>query len=88
MILEGVEKRPIASVDTVRKAARRGDLRYALIGGNCGLEGSFSHCTRALRWIRAHSVDVTRAAGLGDGGFLFELRPHGLTRSQHGRRRR
>jgi 4-amino-4-deoxy-L-arabinose transferase-like glycosyltransferase len=88
MILEGVERRPIATVEAVRKAARRGDLRYALIGGNCGLKVSFSHCSRALRWIRAHSVDVTRAAGVGDSGFVFELRPHGITRSNDGRRGR
>ena len=76
MILESVERRPITSVASVRRAVRRGELRYALIGGSCGSapRPSFK-CHAAVRWIRAHSVDVTREAGLGSSGFVFRLLP-------------
>jgi hypothetical protein len=90
MILENVEKRPMTSLSVVRAAAERGQVRYVLIGGSCGVARNFQrkHCSAGVRWARAHSVDVTAAAGLGSRGYLFELRPHGLTRSQHGGRTR
>jgi 4-amino-4-deoxy-L-arabinose transferase-like glycosyltransferase len=76
MILESVERRPITSVARIRRAVRRGELRYALIGGSCGSapRPSFK-CHAAVRWIRAHSVDVTRQAGLGSSGLVFRLLP-------------
>ena len=85
MILESVERRPITSVARVRRAVRRGELRYALIGGSCGTarRPSFK-CHAAVRWIRAHSVDVTRETGLGSSGFVFRLLPSGQWRG-HGR---
>jgi 4-amino-4-deoxy-L-arabinose transferase-like glycosyltransferase len=88
LVLEGVEKRPIATVRTVRAAARRGDLRYALIGGACGRARSIArkHCSPAVRWIRAHSVELRGVAGIEQPGLLFELRPHSLIRSQRGGR--
>ena len=85
MILESVERRPIASVRRVRGAVRRGELRYALIGGSCGSarKPSFK-CSAAVRWIRAHSVDVTREADPGSKGFVFRLLPSGQGKG-HGR---
>ena len=85
MILESVERRPITSVARVRRAVRRGELRYALIGGSCGTarRPSFK-CHAAVRWIRAHSVDVTRETGLGSSGFVFRLLPSGQGKG-HGR---
>jgi hypothetical protein len=88
MILSNVGKLPITSMGAVRAAALRGDLRYALVGGSCGRAHSIKrkHCLPALRWIRAHGVDVTSATGIQSPGLLYHLRPGVLTRSQHGRR--
>ena len=90
IIFEGVDKRPIASLATVRAAARRGDLRYVMLGGTCGRARSvrYKHCSPAVRWIRAHSVEVRGVAGIKEPGLLFKVRPRGLMRSQHGSRPR
>jgi len=74
MILDGVERTPITSVGRVRSAVRSGQLRYALIGGSCGSARKPPlKCTRAVRWIRAHSVDVTSETGVGSSGYVFRL---------------
>jgi hypothetical protein len=89
MIVSSVAKHQITSASTIRAAFQRGDVRYALMGGSCARARSltYKHCLPALRWIRAHGVDVTKAAGMQSSGLsLFQLRPGVITRSQHGRR--
>lgn len=79
IILNGVQKRPIASLRTVRAAAVRGDLRYAMIGGTCGRARSVAHkrCSTTVRWIRAHSVPLPGLAGIRQPGLFFEIRTGG-----------
>ncbi|MEA2375333.1 MAG: hypothetical protein QOD53_1796, partial [Thermoleophilaceae bacterium] len=93
MILAGVNRQVLVSQARVAAAVRRGELRYALVGGACGRARRIEtkrHCPPAVRWVRLHGVDVSHAAGLPGRGLLFRLRAAAggvhPTRSQHGRR--
>jgi 4-amino-4-deoxy-L-arabinose transferase-like glycosyltransferase len=87
MVLASVNALPIVTVSKLSDAVRSGTLRYALIGGSCGVAThieSKPHCLPAVRWVRTHGVDVTREAGIKSPGLLFRLRAGGLTGSQRG----
>jgi len=65
LVLDNPSNRPLVPVAALRAAVRNGQVRYALLGPDCrelthrGLPG----CADS-RWVRAHGVDVTAAAGL------------------------
>jgi 4-amino-4-deoxy-L-arabinose transferase-like glycosyltransferase len=52
-----------------------GQLRFAVINGACGshTERTNPVCSTGAAWVRAHGVDVSRAAGLPHTHVLYEL---------------
>jgi 4-amino-4-deoxy-L-arabinose transferase-like glycosyltransferase len=66
---------PVESVSALEHKVRRGEVRYALIGGSCGTAPatSLDGCPDAIRWVRRHASDVTAEAGLPGSGLLFRL---------------
>jgi 4-amino-4-deoxy-L-arabinose transferase-like glycosyltransferase len=60
---------PLTSVAELKRAIARGEVRYAFINSLCGPHSTriTSGCAPAARWVRAHSRDVSRRAGLAPG---------------------
>jgi 4-amino-4-deoxy-L-arabinose transferase-like glycosyltransferase len=72
--LTSVRRRPVVTTAFLEQAVRRGQVRYLLIGGSCGSRspGAVARCPAAVRWARAHSVEVSRQAHL-QRGLLFRF---------------
>jgi 4-amino-4-deoxy-L-arabinose transferase-like glycosyltransferase len=60
---------PFTTVAELGRAIARGEVRYAFLNSLCGPHSSktTSGCAPAARWVRAHSTDVSRRAGLAPG---------------------
>jgi 4-amino-4-deoxy-L-arabinose transferase-like glycosyltransferase len=62
LVIRNVDRRPLISAAALREKARRGELRYALLGSQCGGASSVRHslraCPPAARWARAHGESV------------------------------
>jgi 4-amino-4-deoxy-L-arabinose transferase-like glycosyltransferase len=60
---------PLTSVAELKRTIARGEVRYAFINSLCGPHATkiTSGCAPAARWVRAHSIDVSRHAGLAPG---------------------
>jgi 4-amino-4-deoxy-L-arabinose transferase-like glycosyltransferase len=68
LVLDNESDRPLVSVATLRAAVRRGQVRYALLGPRClRSQNRRQPGCRDSRWVRAHGVDVSAAAGLWPG---------------------
>lgn len=67
--------RPLTSVARLRALIARGEVHYALIEPRCVPDRipRSPGCAPAARWVRAHAVDVSRAAGLHANGTLWRL---------------
>ena len=78
MVLTSVHNRPIVPVARLADAVHRGQVRFILMVGACGRKplGSLSGCPPSWRWARAHSVDVSKQAGLPGRGLLFRFTQH------------
>jgi 4-amino-4-deoxy-L-arabinose transferase-like glycosyltransferase len=75
LILSTLNARVFTSVARLRALAQAGEVRYAFIGSVCGPHSppSNADCTAPARWVVAHGVDVSRAAGMPRGGMLWRL---------------
>ena len=72
LMLTSYQGRPLLSAARLAQLVAAGDVRYILLGsGDCAPTG----CAPVVRWAHAHARDVSRAAGVGPPGTLFELRP-------------
>jgi 4-amino-4-deoxy-L-arabinose transferase-like glycosyltransferase len=63
------DNRSVVSADELAGLVAAGQVRTALVGSGCTTAG----CTSLERWIRAHGVDVSRAAGDPQPGSVFAL---------------
>ena len=68
--------RPVTTTAKLRAQVDSGQVHYALVGGVCGNPNRalIVNCPAIVRWTRAHSVDVSRAAGLHHRGVLFAFK--------------
>jgi 4-amino-4-deoxy-L-arabinose transferase-like glycosyltransferase len=76
LIATSVQQRPLVTIARLRREIAAGHVRYVLFANECGSDNplAVSHCVGVLRWLRAQSTDVSRAAGLGTSGVLFRIR--------------
>ena len=75
LILEAYYGQPLVGVPSLAAAVRSGAVRYALLGSTCSphARDRLTGCSPDARWIRAHGVDVSRAAGQPDPGLVYRL---------------
>ncbi len=75
VVLTTYEARPLTTVAQLRRLIARGDVRYALLTGLCGVHTARTNaaCSPAALWVRAHAKDVSREAGLARGQVLWLL---------------
>jgi len=69
LMLTTYNGRPFTSVSALKRTIARGEVRYAFINSLCGPHSpkTTSGCAPAALWVRAHSTDVSRRAGLAPG---------------------
>jgi 4-amino-4-deoxy-L-arabinose transferase-like glycosyltransferase len=62
LVLRNVNFRPLISTPELVRTVRAGDLRYVLLGSQCGGSVTSSHfrhrCPPAVGWVRAHGREV------------------------------
>lgn len=77
-VLAANDARPLESVAELRGDIATGRVRTVLLGAPCAVFTSdvFTGCSPLARWVRAHGVDVSRAAGQPYTGFVWAF-PHG-----------
>jgi hypothetical protein len=75
LILTAAAARPVVGVGRLAHAVATGQVRSALVGSTCGPLSAdpLNGCSAAARWIRAHGVDVSRAAGQPHPGLVYAL---------------
>ena len=69
--------RQLVTPDRLARDAQRGNVRYVLSGarGCTRVHHRSTACEPALRWVKAHGVNVSYAVRLGHGRLLYRL-PH------------
>ncbi|QEC50346.1 glycosyltransferase family 39 protein [Baekduia soli] len=99
LMLTGTWGRPLVSTRRLAALVRAGEVRTALVGDSCTAlsPNRWDGCSAPARWIRAHGVDVSAAAGQPHAGFVYALGPAAPARraparaasvTRHDRRRR
>jgi 4-amino-4-deoxy-L-arabinose transferase-like glycosyltransferase len=83
LVLTSVDGRPLVTPGALAAAVGRGDVRYAIMGDRCSRAGTPA-CAPPARWVRAHGIDVSRAAGQPRPGFLYRLVARTPTRATGG----
>jgi 4-amino-4-deoxy-L-arabinose transferase-like glycosyltransferase len=75
LMLTGTWGRPLVSTAQLARLVASGAVRTALVGDNCTRLSTnpWVGCSAPARWIRAHGVDVSRAAGQPHAGFVYAL---------------
>jgi len=75
LLLTSTYGRPLVSVSALARLAAAGQVRYALVGDSCTPTSPdpWTGCSPAARWIRAHGIDVSRAAGQPHRGLVYEI---------------
>ena len=73
LILTAAHARPVVGVRRLAQRVASGQVRSALVGATCGRRSSdpATGCSPTARWIRAHGVDVSRAAGQPHPGLVY-----------------
>jgi 4-amino-4-deoxy-L-arabinose transferase-like glycosyltransferase len=67
LMLTSYDSRPLLTPAQLAYLVATGKVRYVMVGrGRCTPGGTLA-CVPVVRWARAHSVDVSRAAGLPRG---------------------
>ena len=93
LMLTGTYGRPLVSTRELAHLVATGQVRTALLGDSCTplSPNRWDGCSAPARWIRAHGLDVSRAAGQPHRGFVYALAPGGFgrvplrTAARHGR---
>jgi 4-amino-4-deoxy-L-arabinose transferase-like glycosyltransferase len=75
VILTTYDARVFTNIAKLERLIARGEVRYAFLNSFCGRHVSAVNaaCSAPARWVRAHGIDVSRAAGLSRGGILWRL---------------
>jgi 4-amino-4-deoxy-L-arabinose transferase-like glycosyltransferase len=75
LVLTTYDGRVFTSVAALKRLIAEGKVRYAFLNTFCTrrLQSVNPACSEPARWIRAHGTDVSRAAGLRNGGVLWRL---------------
>ncbi|HUB74626.1 MAG TPA: glycosyltransferase family 39 protein [Solirubrobacteraceae bacterium] len=75
LVLTSYDARVFTSVAQLERLIAAGKVRYAFLNTFCaGRARSVNPaCSGPVRWVRAHGSDVSRQAGLGQGGLLYLL---------------
>ncbi len=75
LVLTTYDARVFTSVPELQRLIAQGKVRYAFLNTFCTAEASAVNpaCSAPVRWVRAHGTDVSRAAGLPQGGLLYLL---------------
>jgi hypothetical protein len=62
-------------VPKLKRLIAEGQVRYAFLNTFCTRRASLRNpaCSAPAKWVRAHGSDVSRAAGLSQGGLLYRL---------------
>jgi 4-amino-4-deoxy-L-arabinose transferase-like glycosyltransferase len=89
LVLIATDARSVVPPGTLERAVALGEVRFALLGSSCTSASTdrVLGCSPAARWIRAHGIDVSRAAGQPHSGLVYALgplsagRPRGTTTS-------
>ncbi|UTI64473.1 glycosyltransferase family 39 protein [Paraconexibacter antarcticus] len=86
LVLAANDARPLVTVPQLRRDIVTHRVRIVLLGAPCAVftPDVFTGCSPLARWVRAHGVDVSRAAGQPYTSFVYAF-PHGVgsrTRSQ------
>jgi hypothetical protein len=76
LILTATNGRPLVSTRTLARLVAEGAVRTAIVGDSCSVVSPdrWAGCSAPARWVRAHGVDVSRAAGQPHAGFVYALR--------------
>jgi 4-amino-4-deoxy-L-arabinose transferase-like glycosyltransferase len=74
LMLTGTAGHPLVSNAALARLVATGAVHTAIVGDRC-LRGAprAIGCSAPARWIRAHGVDVSRAAGQPHRGFVYAL---------------
>jgi hypothetical protein len=72
LMLTSLYGRPLLTPAQLAGMVARGEVRYVLPGwaGCSPRSHRYSSCAPVVRWARSHSVDVSRATGVGPRGTL------------------
>ena len=75
LVLTTYDARVFTSVPELQRLIAQGKVRYAFLNTFCTAEAPAVNpaCSAPVRWVRAHGTDVSRAAGLPQGGLLYLL---------------
>ncbi|MGI8558894.1 MAG: ArnT family glycosyltransferase [Solirubrobacteraceae bacterium] len=76
LVLTSFAGQRLVDVARLSRLVSQQQVRYALLGGDCGPHQSskLPSCSPAAAWVRSHGVDVSRAAGLARARILWRLR--------------
>jgi 4-amino-4-deoxy-L-arabinose transferase-like glycosyltransferase len=80
LMLTSYQSRPLLTPAQLAHLVATGRVRYVMVGRARCTPGGTLACVPVVRWARAHSVDVSRAAGLPRGSlsrFTAATRPTG-----------
>src|SRR5207237_10396281 len=75
VVLTSYNARVFTTVAELKRLIARGEVRYAYLNSTCGHRAISVNpaCSVPVRWVRAHSTDVSREAGLREQGVLWRL---------------
>lgn len=75
LVLTTLNGRVFTPLARLRALAAAGRVRYAFLGSVCGPHSPPTNedCSAPARWVLAHGVDVSRAAGMPRTGMLWQL---------------
>ena len=75
VVLNSINSQVVTPLSRLRALAAAGAVRYVVISAPCGPHSSHSNpdCSAAAKWVTAHAVNVSAAAGLGKGLTLWRL---------------
>ncbi|MGA2471073.1 MAG: glycosyltransferase family 39 protein [Solirubrobacteraceae bacterium] len=73
--LTSYDQHELLPVSKLASLVARGEVRFGYIGGPCVPSDllELAPCSPGARWIRAHGIDVSHAAGLPHGAVLYLL---------------
>jgi hypothetical protein len=88
LMLTGTYGRPLVSTAELAHLVATGQVRTALLGNSCTIlsPDRWFGCSAPARWIRAHGVDVSAAAGQPHAGFVYALSPTRVSAYRSGTR--
>ncbi len=75
LVLTTYDARVFTSVAKLKRLIAEGKVRYAFLNTFCAgpAQSVNPACSEPARWVRAHGTDVSRQAGLAQGGVLYLL---------------